>query len=127
MLESTWLRFAVQKRAYSVRYKQWRSMNIKQKQGFINGLVATYAEQYPGSKSNVSFKSLKQDMEFYGDAPAVFGVIYDSIWELQKVKQKLIHSNDDGHKWVTDNIIEHGRFAHHRFQELLVEEDKNES
>lgn len=103
-------------------YKKWSGLSIREKQTFVTEFVENYRVQYPGSKTNVSLKGLSLDMEKFNDAPSVFGIFYNDIWQLLKKSKDALYLNDTKKPIIRNDIKETGRFSHESFYELLVEE-----
>ncbi|SCU97414.1 LADA_0H06172g1_1 [Lachancea dasiensis] len=104
-------------------YKKWIHLSLPQKQDFVKGFVENYRKQYPGSKTNVSLRGLALDMEGHGDAPSVFGIFYDDVWELCKKSKEGLYS-EERQALQRNDIKQTGRFGHESFYDLLVEDDR---
>ncbi|SCU98798.1 LADA_0H15412g1_1 [Lachancea dasiensis] len=60
-------------------YRKWADLSTEDKQSFINGYADMYKEKHPCSHSNTMHRTLIGEMEEYGDAPYVFGIVYNEI------------------------------------------------
>ncbi|SCU89159.1 LAME_0E02410g1_1 [Lachancea meyersii CBS 8951] len=103
-------------------YKKWSDLSLYQQQDFVKGFVENYKKQYPGSKTNVSLKGLSIGMKDHADAPAVFGIFYNDVWNLCKKSKENLYS---GAKQALqrNDIKQTGRFGHESFYDLLVENE----
>lgn len=103
----------------SFRFKRWAELTTAEKQKFVTDFVENYKKQYPGSKTNVSLRGLVMDMERYNDAPSVFGIFYNDIWEITKARKESLYG---GKQIDRRNLIkDYGRFGHETFHELLID------
>lgn len=68
--------------------------------------MALYKEKHPCSKSNVMYRNLVGDMEEHGDAPYVFGILYNEI--------RAVAQNES-----TDNVKGSGPMGDGDFARLL--------
>ncbi|CDO92440.1 unnamed protein product [Kluyveromyces dobzhanskii CBS 2104] len=101
-------------------FRRWAELNTGEKQRFVTDFVENYKRQYPGSKTNVSLKGLAMDMEKHNDAPSVFGIFYNDIWEISKARKESIYGSGK-HINRNDLIKDYGRFGHETFHELLID------
>lgn len=103
----------------SSSFRKWSNLSTYERQRFVTQFVNNYKEQYPGSKTNVSLKGLALDMEKFDDAPSVFGIFYNDIWELFHLRRNAIYSEKSTDK--KESQKKYGRFGHSSFLDLLVE------
>ncbi|CEP62834.1 Mlo1p LALA0_S06e04896g [Lachancea lanzarotensis] len=106
---------------HTFAFKKWSDLSLKQQQTFVKGFVDNYKKQYPGSKTNVSLQGLSIDMENHQDAPAVFGIFYNDVWDLCKKSKQNLYSKDVNALQRNDIKLT-GRYGHESFYDLLVEE-----
>ncbi|SCU83488.1 LAFA_0D03906g1_1 [Lachancea sp. 'fantastica'] len=104
-------------------FKKWSDLSLNQQQNFVKGFVENYKKQYPGSKTNVSLQGLSIGMEAHGDAPAVFGIFYNDVWNLCKKSKDSLYSNE-AKALQRNDIKQTGRYGHESFYDLLVEDER---